>query len=165
MWREATALWSMATLLLSPVTPEAVRLPAAAQGSLPSVVLPLTVQTAITPDMVIPFNECLREMAQQIKEQFADEIVARHPLFRTPIRMRDSRVTLDKIVEKLQEKTQSYVQKGGGMEIDLTWDSQHRSWSFSGYRLWWKDSKTGKVCRQYAKNLHELRSYACGDNS
>lgn len=160
MLRELTALWSLGTLLLAPVTRLHVQPPVIPENL--HSILPLTVRTVVTSDMKMQFDECLREMAQQIKVQFADEVVGRHPLFRTPIRVSDSRVTIDKIVAKLQAKTQSYVDSGGGVQIDLAWDQQHDQWALGGYLLWWKDARTGQARRQYANNLRELKNFVCG---
>lgn len=161
MWREITALWSLGALLFAPITPENARFPAAVAANLP-VVLPRTIQAVVTPDMKIPFNQCLQEMAQQIKVDFADQIVARHPLFGTPIRVSDSRVTVDKIAGKLREKTQSYVDQGGGVRIDLAWNQQRRQWKVCGWFVWWKDARSGQTHRQYAKSLEELQKIVCG---
>ncbi len=164
MWREITALWSLGTLLLSPASQGNVHSllhPAAAVAAVSSPAAPV-LRTAVTSEMKAQFDECLREIAQQIKVQFADEVVSRHPIFRTPIRVSDSRVTIDKIVAKLQAKTQSYVDNGGGVQINLAWDKQHDQWALGGYLLWWKDAQTGETRRQYAKTLQELKNLVCG---
>ena len=161
--REITALWSLGALLFSPVTRENARFPAAAAENLP-VVLPRTIRAVVTPDMKVAFEQCLEEMAQRIKVEFADQIVAYHPLFRTPIRVSDSRVTVEKIADKLREKTQSYVDQDGGVRIDLAWDQQLRQWEMNGWFLWWKDAQTGQMHRQYAKSLKELQKVVCDDS-
>ena len=163
MWRELTALWSMGTLLMTPLTQGISSHPAVPMPKQTSVSAPAAPpQMAVTPHMKDQFSECLREVAQQIKVQFADEIIARHPIFGTPIRVSDSRVTVEKIAEKLRQKTESYVENGGGFEIDLTWNKQQSKWLIRGYLVLEKDALTGSLHRQYAKNLIELKKLLCG---
>ena len=89
----------------------------------------------MTPEMKPQFERCLREMGRQIKTEFADQVVAYHPILRPPIR------------------------------IDLSWNWQEQAWAMCGYLLWWKDAQTGQVFRQHAKSLKELRTIVCSANS
>lgn len=159
MWREVTALWSFGTLLVAPLAQ------APLHANMPT---PITVtspipemQRAVTPEMKDQFNECLQEMAQQIKVEFADQIVAHHPISGSPIRVSDSRVTIEKIAAKLQQKTQSYVDNGGQFEIDQSWNAKQNQWLISGFLILQKDAVTGLMNRQYAKNLSELKNLIC----
>ncbi len=159
MWREMTALWSMGTLLVAPLAqaPVHANMPAPA-----IVVVPISeIQRAVTPDMKDQFNECLLQVARQIKVEFADQIVAHHPISGSPIRVSDSRVTIEKIAAKLKQKTTSVVEQGGNFEIDQSWNAKQNQWLISGFLILQKDAVTGLMNRQYAKNLLELKNLLC----
>ena len=159
MWREVTALWSLATFAMAPAAPVPLHAkllaPIITEAAVPEM------KMAVTPEMKDRFSECLREVAQQIKVEFADQVVAHHPISGSPIRVSDSRVTIEKIAAKLQQKTQSYVDNGGNFEIDLSWNKAENRWIISGFLISEKDAATGLLHRQYAKNLIELKSLLC----